>query len=240
MPCSARAAAATTISRAHRSNDPERSRPQHARGDELVDEAHLHPGLARERVDRPARPGDLPDAVTRREARPRGRLVLLAGVESGQAVADDLQRHVAVPLLAQHEPQTLDVGRRVLPVAGRGPHRLDEPLLLEEPELGRGDGRELDLQRRQHVGDAHRGATRDAPGPRLVLAVGRDASCGAAWTRCARALVTRQLPCGPSVRDRPVTRRPRRGAGWGGTSCGTCRSAPRRRTAARTGRCVTG
>ena len=56
-------------------------------------------------------PGDLPDAVTRREARARGRLVLLAGVESGQTLADDLQRHVPVPLLAQHEPQALDVGR---------------------------------------------------------------------------------------------------------------------------------
>ena len=91
--------------------------------------------------------------------------VLLPRVQGGQLLADHLERQVPVALAAQHVAQALDVGRRVLPVARGRAQRRDEPLLLPEPQLRRGDRRELDLQRRQDVGDAHRRAPRDAPRP---------------------------------------------------------------------------
>ena len=106
-------------------------RAQNPGPDEVLDDGLVDAGLPRQRAHRVAahERGCRPDTAVRRELRPSRGLVVLAGVERRELCTDDLERHVAVPLLAQHVAQPLDVRRAVLPVARGCAHGLDEALL---------------------------------------------------------------------------------------------------------------
>src|SRR5690606_2186198 len=78
------------------------------------------------------------------------------GVEVLELVADHPQREEGVTLLGQREPQALDVGLAVHPVARPAAAGADQSLLLEEAQLGDAHRRELRLQHRQDRPDAHR------------------------------------------------------------------------------------
>ena len=75
--------------------------------------------------------GDLRDG--RHDGVDRRRLE--AAVDGVEVLADDLQREIVVALHAQHVPQPVDVRVGELAVARRSPFRLDEPLVLQEPDL---------------------------------------------------------------------------------------------------------
>ncbi len=74
--------------------------------------------------------------------------------EGVEVLADDLQRKVVVPLHPQDAGEPLHVLRAELPVAGGRPPGLDEPLGLQEPDLGDGHFGKLVAQLVQHRADA--------------------------------------------------------------------------------------
>src|SRR5690606_9303115 len=68
--------------------------------------------------------------------------------------------------------------------ARRRADRLDEALLLQEPQLGVRDGGELLTEDAQDVADAHRGLPGDAPGPRIDGVSGGATRLGVASGAC--------------------------------------------------------
>ncbi len=66
---------------------------------------------------------------------------------------DDLQRQEVVALLAQDPAQPVDVRLEELAVARGGPLRRDQPLALQEPDLGDRDVGEVLLHQRQDLAD---------------------------------------------------------------------------------------
>src|SRR5262249_36768915 len=78
-------------------------------------------------------------------------------VDGLEPTLDHFQRQVVITLRGQHEAQSFDVGAGELAIPGGGPGRGDQPFLLEESDLGVGDGGELRLQRGRHLADALRG-----------------------------------------------------------------------------------
>src|SRR5690606_15147190 len=135
----------------------------------------------------------------------------LAAVARLQVVADDPKRKVVVALGGEDEPEPLHVGVGELAVAGRAALRLDEPLGLQEPDLGDRDVGELGPEQAEDVPDRHQG-----PG----------------WLRVQGPSHRRATSC-PAA---PVSR----ARGWSGTPAGTCRSAPRRRWTGPPGRSAAG
>src|SRR5690606_7519069 len=99
------------------------------------------------------------------------------GVEVRELLPDHAQRQVLVPLLAQHEPQPLEVGRAVLAVPPGRPPRLDQALLLEEAQLGRRQRREVGPEVGEHVRDAHGRLAGDTRRPGLDDARPRLGRC---------------------------------------------------------------
>src|SRR4029077_1382731 len=87
-----------------------------------------------------------------------------------QTIADDLQREEVLPLLAQDDAQPLDVAVVELAVARWRALRVDQPLALQEPDLGDRDVGELleqqpeDLTDRQVRSIRHPLAHRSVPG----------------------------------------------------------------------------
>src|SRR5262249_957589 len=68
-----------------------------------------------------------------------------------EALLDDAQRQEEVALLEEDPTQPVEVRRLELAVARRGPLGVDEPLALEEADLGDGDVGELPLEPAQHL-----------------------------------------------------------------------------------------
>ncbi len=175
----------------------------------------------------------LPDAVLRGEPGRGVRLVLVAGVERGELLADDLERQVPVALLAQHEAQPLDVGRAVLPVAGlacaparRAPAPRGSGAWSSSPSGTRAAAhrgrREIRIDARREM-PRGQGSTTCGRGP---------ATSGRARRRVAVASISGSRRAVLTSGGGGPSRRPRRAGGSGGRSAGTCRSAPRRRRAA--------
>src|SRR3954452_16986311 len=112
-----------------------------------------------------------------RHLRARGavqRRRLQAAVDRVEVLADHLQREVVLTLAGQHVPQPLHVTVRELPVAGWGALRFDQPLGLEEPDLGDVQAGEVRTQLAEHLPDAQ-------PSPRG----GRLSHGSAAWLALA-------------------------------------------------------
>ncbi len=83
---------------------------------------------------------------------------LEAAVDGVEDLDDPGQRLVVVALEQQGVAQPLDVGVGELAVAGRRPLRRDDPLLLQEPDLGDRDRREVLVQQLEDLADVHPGA----------------------------------------------------------------------------------
>jgi hypothetical protein len=94
----------------------------------------------------------------------RGLILVAIGFEP---VLDDLQGEEVLALLTKHPPQAFDVVLVELPVARGRALRVDQPLALEEPDLGDGDVRELLSEQAQDVSDRQVGpsAHRRLPRP---------------------------------------------------------------------------
>jgi hypothetical protein len=75
------------------------------------------------------------------------------GGAAGEPFPDDLQRKVRVPLHGQDVAQPVDVLRREPAVTRSRPGRLDQPLGLQEADLGRADVGKFGTQLRQHLAD---------------------------------------------------------------------------------------
>jgi len=71
----------------------------------------------------------------------------------GEPLLDHPQRQVGVPLHGQDVPQPLDVRRGEPAVTRARPGRLDQPLGLEEADLGRADVRKFRAQLGEHLAD---------------------------------------------------------------------------------------
>ena len=67
--------------------------------------------------------------------------------------ADGLEGQEVLALLDEDPPESIDVGLVELPVARRGPLRVDQALALQEADLGDGDVGELLLQEREDLAD---------------------------------------------------------------------------------------
>ncbi len=104
---------------------------------------------------------------------------LQAAVEGVEVLADHLQRQVVVALHRQHVAQPLDVGLGELAVARRRALGLDQPLVLEEADLGDRDRVEVgaqqveDLADVEQLGRAPRRASSSGPGLAIVRPVRR-------------------------------------------------------------------
>jgi hypothetical protein len=72
----------------------------------------------------------------------------------GEPFPDHLQRKIRVPLHREDVAQAIDVLRREPAVARPRPGRLDQPLGLQEADLGRADVGKLRAQLRQHLADS--------------------------------------------------------------------------------------
>ena len=110
----------------------------------------LVPGLVEATIGRARMPfqhGHVANAAGWRE---RPGLVDLATL---QPIADDPQRQEVFALLAQDDPQTIDVEVVELAIARRCALGVDEALALEEADLGDGDVGELLEQERQDLTD---------------------------------------------------------------------------------------
>ncbi len=70
---------------------------------------------------------------------------------------DDLERQVLVALCGQDEPQARAVVGGVFPIPRRRSLRRDEAPVLQKPDLGDGDVREIGLQQAQDRSDRHPG-----------------------------------------------------------------------------------
>jgi hypothetical protein len=97
-----------------------------------------------------------PGHVGRRARRPAARF---PGARRGSGVVgepfpDHLQRKIRVPLHREDVAQAIDVLRREPAVARSRPGRLDQPLGLQEADLGRADVGKLRAQLRQHLADS--------------------------------------------------------------------------------------
>jgi hypothetical protein len=77
-----------------------------------------------------------------------------------EAFPDHLQRKIRVSLHREDVAQAIDVLRREPAVARRQPGRLDQPLSLQEADLGRADVGKLRAQLRQHLADSELAARR--------------------------------------------------------------------------------
>jgi hypothetical protein len=93
-------------------------------------------------------------AGTRDPWTPEGPGVLVVVSGGGQPFPDHLQRKVGVSLHGEDVAQPLDVLRREPAVARSRPGWLDQPLGLQEADLGRADVGKFRAQLRQHLADA--------------------------------------------------------------------------------------
>jgi hypothetical protein len=84
-------------------------------------------------------------AQSARAARRRGAI--------SEPFPDHLQREVGIPLHGEDVTQPLDVGRREPAVTRSRPGRLDQPLVLQEADLGRADVGKFRAQLPQHFAD---------------------------------------------------------------------------------------
>jgi len=80
---------------------------------------------------------------------------LQAPVDVGELLADALERGVAVALAGEDVAQPVDVAPAELAVARRRTRGLDQPLRLQEPDLGVRDIGEVGAQLTEDVPDAH-------------------------------------------------------------------------------------
>ena len=72
---------------------------------------------------------------------------------AAQAASDHLQREVLVLLGPQDEAEPFDVGLVKLAVSRRRPLRVEQPLALEEPDLGDRQVGKLPLEQVKHLPD---------------------------------------------------------------------------------------
>ncbi len=150
----------------------------------------------------------------------------LTALHDLQVFPDHLQRQIVVPLHPQDVTEALDVVGAELAVPRGGPLRLDEPLRLQETDLGDGDFGKLVAQHVQHRADAHQPTVR-----------GGGAVPGTA-ARCSKHGPS--LTDGPSLGVAPELARVSSPAGWRRRPAGTCRSAPRHRCSGQPGRSARG
>src|SRR6478735_5361103 len=78
---------------------------------------------------------------------------LEAAVDRIEVLADHLEREVVVTLHREDVAEPVHVVAGELPVAGRGPLRVDQSLVLEEPDLGDRDPREVRPELAEHLPD---------------------------------------------------------------------------------------
>jgi hypothetical protein len=97
-----------------------------------------------------------PGHVGRRARRPAARFpgARRGSGAVGEPFPDHLQRKIGVPLHREDVAQAIDVLRREPAVARPRPGRLDQPLGLQEADLGRADVGKLRAQLRQHLADS--------------------------------------------------------------------------------------